>query len=401
MMMMMMMMIAPTISFTASRIIVRQQQRIYCSWKGSIGRYERRTSFFLSTSSLSSSSSLFSSSSLSYWNSIMKDAVDYLQQGNVPEPEESVFQLLAWTLQLNWEDGHSILRKIYWQKINHQKSSSSLSSSSSYCLELLGRKSMTFQEMETFQSFLQRRYSMEPIQYILGQWDFLDHTFWIEPPLLCPRPETEELVLLAEHDLRSQLYPISSTNRITPQRPLSILDIGCGTGVIGISLVSRLSNLVQVDAIDIDPLAVSVSQRNAQRILGAEWNRMYRVTHQTICQPLTIISQEHHPYDMIVSNPPYIPQPDMTTLSKDVINYESHTALCGGMDGMDIIRSILDQLPTLCRSGAICWMEVDPTHPCRIKEAIQQNPNYYSKIQFDSSHKDMFGNPRFVKLLVQ
>jgi release factor glutamine methyltransferase len=62
-------------------------------------------------------------------------------------------------------------------------------------------------------------------------------------------------------------------------------------------------------------------------------------------------------YDLVISNPPSIPQSDMSTLTMDVIQYESHTAIFGGVDGLDIIQSNLEQLPTLCRSGAICWME--------------------------------------------
>jgi release factor glutamine methyltransferase len=343
----------------------------------------------------------------------MKDAIEYLQQGNVPEPEESVFQLLAWALQLNWEDGHRKLRNMHYYSTSNEKSQSSYN---------FDRNSMTSQELEIFQSFLQRRYSMEPIQYIVGQWDFLDHTFWIDPPLLCPRPETEELVLLAEQDVRSQLYhtkAIKESTTIDPkqqmqQPPLfSILDIGCGTGVIGISLCSRLSNHVKVDAIDIDPIAISVSQRNAERILGIDWNRKYQVRLQNIQdtplqnpnQPannndsLSASDTSSFKYDMVVSNPPYIPQLDMSTLTMDVIQFESHTALFGGVDGLDVIQSILEQLPTICRSGAICWMEVDPSHPSRIKEIIQQKSKN-SKIQYVSCHKDMFGKLRFVKIIV-
>jgi methylase of polypeptide subunit release factors len=192
----------------------------------------------------------------------MKDVIEYLQQGNVPDPEESVFKLLAWTLQLNWEDGHRKLRN----PASNDKSQSSYN---------FDRNSMTFQELEFFQSFLQRRYSREPIKYTVGQREYLDHI----------RPETEELVLLAEQDVQSQLHHTTTARdpkqQMQPPPPLfSILDIDCGTGVIGKSLCSGLSNHVKVDAIDIDPMAISVSPRNAERILGINWNHKYKVKLQ-------------------------------------------------------------------------------------------------------------------------
>jgi methylase of polypeptide subunit release factors len=74
-------------------------------------------------------------------------------------------------------------------------------------------------------------------------------------------------------------------------------------------------------------------------------------------------------FDLVVSNPPYILDKDMETLSRTVVQYESVTALGGGgADGMNVIRAILQKLPAICRVGAICWMEVDPTHPARLKE---------------------------------
>ena len=102
-------------------------------------------------------------------------------------------------------------------------------------------------------------------------------------------------------------------------------------------------------------------------------------------------------FDIVVSNPPYIPKADMTLLSEDVAQYESESALCGGTDGMDVIRTILKQLPKWCNCGAVCWMEVDPTHPQIIEQWIGDSD---LPVEFESSYKDMFGKERFVKLSI-
>jgi release factor glutamine methyltransferase len=103
-----------------------------------------------------------------------------------------------------------------------------------------------------------------------------------------------------------------------------------------------------------------------------------------------------YPFDIVVSNPPYIPQTDRGSLSTDVIDFESETALFGGEDGMDVIRTIIRQLSSWCNSGAVCWMEVDPTHPKKIEEWLRKSPDL--KVHFESSYKDLFGKDRFVKL---
>lgn len=77
-----------------------------------------------------------------------------------------------------------------------------------------------------------------------------------------------------------------------------------------------------------------------------------------------------HPFDVVVSNPPYIPRGDMDTLTDDVTKFESDEALCGGTDGLDVIRTIIEKLPHWCNSEAVCWMEVDPSHPKMIEELL-------------------------------
>jgi release factor glutamine methyltransferase len=289
---------------------------------------------------------------------VVTESIAQLQAQNVIEPESSVSQLLAASLQLSWNTGY---REIASPSV----------------------KSRTLQrdQAKEYADKLSRRLQHEPLQYILGQWDFLDYTVKIRPPLLCPRPETEELVMRIVQD--------------TTESPIHVLDVGCGTGVIGLALAEQLPDAF-VQAIDIDPVAIETSLENAMIILG---NRDYAES----CYQATLCSAEDydggdHKFDIVVSNPPYIPKADMKTLSRDVVEYESESALCGGDDGMDIVRVICRKLPTWCHSTGICWMEVDPTHPKLLKEWLDENPSL--GVVFEDSYQDMFGNDRFVKLRV-
>jgi release factor glutamine methyltransferase len=293
-------------------------------------------------------------------DSVVTESIAQLQARNVTEPEASVSQLLAASLQLPWKTGY---REI-------AMASPSL-------------KSRTLQrdQAKEYADKLSRRLQHEPLQYILGQWDFLDYTVKIRPPLLCPRPETEELVMKIVQD--------------TTESPIHILDVGCGTGVIGLALAEQLPDAF-VQAIDIDPVAIETSLENAMIVLG---NQDYAKS----CYQATLCGAQdyegNHKFDIVVSNPPYIPKADMETLSRDVVAYESESALCGGDDGMDIVRVICQKLPTWCHSGGICWMEVDPTHPKLLKEWLDANPSL--GVVFEDSYQDMFGKDRFVKLRVE
>ena len=104
---------------------------------------------------------------------------------------------------------------------------------------------------------------------------------------------------------------------------------------------------------------------------------------------------------MIVSNPPYIPQQDMDTLTDDVIKYESQDALCGGEDGMNVIRDIIYRAHEWGHSGTVLWMEVDPTHPTLIQQWLSGEANEGEHdhstgigVKFVSTHKDLYGRDR-------
>ena len=172
-------------------------------------------------------------------------------------------------------------------------------------------------------SALKRRISAEPIQYILGKTEFMGFEFKVTPDVLIPRQETEILVETAvKYVAASQSHNATSIN---------ILDLGTGSGCIAISLAKLLPN-AKITATDISDRALAVALRNAE-LNGVKVNFIQSdLFHNYNLEPDT--------YNLIVSNPPYIPTAQMKTLQPEV-RYEPGIALDGGRDGLDFYRRII------------------------------------------------------------
>lgn len=166
-----------------------------------------------------------------------------------------------------------------------------------------------------------------PVQYMIGEAPFYGRNFRVSPAVLIPRPETEELVYRVGVWAK-RFYP--------DRRRLSVCDIGTGSGAIAVTLKLEHPEW-HVAATDISPRALAVAKKNAAA-LGAE------VAFGTgdLTGPLN-----GNTFDILVSNPPYIPQREMEQLDDTVKNYEPHLALCGGGDGLDFYRRILAEAPAL------------------------------------------------------
>ncbi|KAL7500004.1 hypothetical protein ACHAWT_010945 [Skeletonema menzelii] len=288
-------------------------------------------------------------------------AIQALERKSVPEPEESALNLLSHSLGLCWELGHQ---------------------------SVLANQPMSEEQCNAFQSLIERRIHLEPLQYIIGQWDFHDLIgLKIKEPMLCPRPETEELVEFVLKDVSELIR-----NRGSTKERIRILDVGSGTGAIGLAIANRYCDEVQVLALDVLPEAVELSNDNAKRFLANHIDDDFTNTQAGETYKMD--------FDIVVSNPPYIPSRDMATLSEDVSRYESDKALCGGDDGLDIVRHIVKRLPEWTTGN--CWMEVDDSHPSLIADWLSPGSLESSRLGVEcvSTHKDFCGRDRFVKLRV-
>ncbi len=178
---------------------------------------------------------------------------------------------------------------------------------------------------EAWERLLMRRAAGEPLQYIVGEQEFYGLPFEVGPSVLIPRPETE---LLVEQVLQK-------ADRLFGEgTPVRAADIGTGSGCIAVTL-AKLRPSWRVTAVDLSPAALEVAKRNAKRNDAA-----VRFLEGSWLDPLL---DEGEPLDVLVSNPPYIPGGELPLLQREVREYEPHSALDGGADGMDPYRTMAEQ----------------------------------------------------------
>jgi len=231
-----------------------------------------------------------------------------------------------------------------------------------------------------FEQMCSQRLARQPVQYILGDWDFHELTLQLRAPVLIPRPETEQLVEM-----------VLAAHCDTPA--LSVLDVGCGSGAIGLALLNKLPEARCV-AIDISEEAVALATENAALVgVGSRYTALHVPGGIAAFASTT-------PFDVIVSNPPYIPAADMPGLAPEVRQYEAHAALCGGTDGADVIRDLLRVAPRLlCAAGPrAIWLEVDPSHPRLLEQWLQEGEAEVDAMRMVQSFEDFGGLERFCRL---
>jgi release factor glutamine methyltransferase len=174
------------------------------------------------------------------------------------------------------------------------------------------REKLSEKQIQKAEIFLQRLKSYEPLQYIVGETDFLRHKFLVNKNVLIPRPETEELVewIIEEHHAKIKERSASG---------FSVLDVGTGSGCIAVSL-KKIMQEANIMAVDISKEALHVAKNNAL-INNAEIKFMQI---DILKNPLTDFKNS---FDLIVSNPPYISVHEKSQMHKNVTDHEPHIAL--------------------------------------------------------------------------
>ena len=208
---------------------------------------------------------------------------------------------------------------------------------------------------QTISKALKRRILGEPIQYILGKTEFMDWEFKVTPDVFIPRPETEILVETAIDIVQSSEFRVQS-----------ILDIGTGSGCIAISLAKFLPH-ADITAIDISEEAISIAQKNA--ILN---NVKINLLLSDLFSNYELRTMD---YELIISNPPYIPTSEIKTLQPE-IGYEPHIALDGGKDGLDFYRKIIVDSSCYLKEDGFLIMEIGYKQRLAIEDIFQKSQNY-------------------------
>lgn len=230
----------------------------------------------------------------------------------------------------------------------------------------LGGRALDPSEIQILQSGLQRRLQGEPLAYILGLWSFHDYEFKVNPAVLIPRPETEELVEYALRGMASQGL---------------LLDVGCGSGCIGLSLLAQKPGW-QGELIDISPAALAVARHNQHQLRGLDTKRV-RIYQSDIFE--SVIRND---FDLIVCNPPYIFPAERINMQREVYAYEPELALFHA-DPVQLYHRLVTGACLHLRAGGILLAELAPCLSAAVL-AIAVEQMCAARIINDLSGKERF-----------
>ena len=213
------------------------------------------------------------------------------------------------------------------------------------------------------ESVVKELQSGRPVQYVLGKAEFCELEFEVREGVLIPRPETEELV-----------YRITEIAKAGAR----ILDVGTGSGAIAVAL-AKLVEGAKVVAVDISKEALTIAERNAER-LGAE----VEFIEADALGDMSHLGE----FDVIVSNPPYIPQSDIVDMRKNVVDFEPHTALfVPDDDALKFYRSIARNAHTMLAEGGELWFEIYEKFGAEMCEMLHDEGLAQCGVEVDANDK--------------
>ncbi len=213
----------------------------------------------------------------------------------------------------------------------------------------------------------------EPFQYIVGKAWFCDQIFKVNSSVLIPRPETEELVHVVCNEIKSDAC--------------SVLDIGTGSGCIAIS-IKKLKPHCSITAVDVSDEALDIARQNCKQLLAKDSISFKKA--DVLNPDFGLLFQSK--FDVILSNPPYIPSDTANTIPLNVLKYEPHLALFCNDDPLQFYKAIIAHAENLLNPGGLLFFEVHESFANDVLNLLNTNPFKDSLII-----KDIHGKNRMVR----
>lgn len=230
---------------------------------------------------------------------------------------------------------------------------------------------LTDTEKQNIISIVKRLQNCEPIQYIIGKTEFFGYEFKVTPSVLIPRPETEELVE----------WILLEAKKVNPH----ILDIGSGSGCIAISLAKQMK-YATVDAWDVSDQALVVAKENA--VIN---NVSVRFSNVDVLKPY----QCKKSFDIIVSNPPYIRVSEKDVMSKNVLDYEPHSALfVPDSDALIFYNNIADIAIQHLKNKGFLYFEINQAMSSQVMQLLKEKKFVNIELK-----QDLFANDRMIRAM--
>ena len=253
-----------------------------------------------------------------------------------------------WTILeiLKWTTGFFKEKQIINPRLNAEYIISHVLGCKRFDLYVRFEEIVSLENREKIKKMVIERAKSKPLQYVIGETEFYGHRFFVNESVLIPRPETEYLV-------EKIITEIDSYN--------TILDIGSGSGAIAITLKKELPYL-SITAVDISASALKIATENAE---------LNQVEIEFI--ESDIFSKLNTKFDIIVSNPPYIPQKEYEALDKEILEYEPKLALLAEDDGLYFYRRILSEAKLYLNVNGKIYFEIGYNQSDRIKKIAENN----------------------------
>ncbi|MGI9056246.1 MAG: peptide chain release factor N(5)-glutamine methyltransferase [Pyrinomonadaceae bacterium] len=271
----------------------------------------------------------------------LKQATEILEQNIIVEPRREANSLLAFALE---------------------KDKTFLIAHSEY--ELSETETITFEKLLT------RRAAHEPLPYIRGHQEFFGLDFVVTPDVLIPRPETELIVEAASEILQTK-------------EKGHFCEIGTGSGCISISILHEVKNATATGA-DVSENALAITKINAEKNAVAD--------RLNLIESDGFENFENEKFDLVVSNPPYVPKDDFESLQAEVRDFEPHIALTDGKNGLSIIEKIIIDAPRFLKPDCYLLMEIGFNQSFKVEEMF--DTNIWQTVEF---LPDLQGIPRMAK----
>lgn len=226
---------------------------------------------------------------------------------------------------------------------------------------------LTEPELNIYRGLIKRRASYEPLQYIIGTVEFYGLVFKVTSSVLIPRPETE---LLVEKIIKE----------LSDKEQLNILEIGCGSGNIAISLAYHLKQ-AQIITTDVSDAALNLAKENSQKLGVAE--RISFIRHNILTDDLLRFSM----FDLVVSNPPYVSLQSYSSLQKEIMDFEPRLAVTDESDGLTFYRIISEKVSGNIKKGGKLFFEISHGQCDDVKSIMTKNN--FSKIEVIKDYQNI------------
>jgi release factor glutamine methyltransferase len=239
---------------------------------------------------------------------------------------------------------------------------------------------------------VQRRAQAEPVAYLVGHREFFSLDFRVTKDVLIPRPDTETLVLEIIDGIKQLTATRTSTESGESPPPIRVLDLCTGSGCVAVAVAKHCQTgklNVQITATDISPAALEIARENAVKH-GVQDRIEFR--QGDLFAALTTDRR----FEIVASNPPYVPTAEIDTLEAEVAKHEPRLALDGGPTGFDVIDRLIAAAPRHAEPNALFLMELSPEQG----EAARQKLIAHGTYTDVSLGKDLGGRPRVLRATI-